>query len=1157
MSYPVNLQAMPGEVLQEVFTPENMRGRRSLSSLAQLTFPKSRSALWDGSPAGEKLRLQLCSHRKPRVVLLEKALRLAQRHARRCNKPRLQCFFLGSLSVNEDEEGITVTLDRFDPGRDQAGTADLVPSALLPGDVLVPCWFSPRSEAAADAVAQSEAELHRCFKALQQSVSGRQTLHLSQLLKVRGQVLCSQTSDAASFSLSWSAVCPAVGVDVQPVRAVPIIPTALLRSLTSVGRPAERAGCQRGFLTMDQTRKLVLLLESDPKASSLPLVGLWLSRVAHISNPQVWAWTLRFMFGAALQDRVLSEVGCFLLVVFASTHRTPQFFQCRESRPGPSPGLDFQLLTATQSLTLYQVAPVDGRALRCELDPEDHGRQAEVFRAAQSSFNGTAPPAAGLSVSDQDSGVEDEDFSPRPSPSPHPPAPQVRRVQPSVPELSLLIDSSFSSNHSGGSGSAHKAPPASPTGPGSTSSSAPAAPPHLHSTPNPDLQQPCSCCSSHAYSCTSIYPSPALPPAAAPHFHQQTPFGLRAAPPPSCSQQKTSPPLASFHHYAPRRPSTPPHQQTAPPLSRHSAPHPCAKRPATPPLPPASCHQQTPPLPPPSSLSSAPLQSSHKLTPPPSSRRSAPPFCSYKQTPPPSGLQSLSPSSHQPPAPPLPSFPPSSSHPSPPPPSSNHPVLQPPPPFLPPYPCSHAPPAPPWCGEPPSPHPSRPDPVSPPCGSRCCEKAGGGLPSDAYQFLLHQDHLLRLLQAQVQMLLEAQGKLQSSGRQVETQTSKSTASVGVETGASLFWGQNPDPSILQEERDPPPSPGSPPPSSSSGAASSRDPSAHRAQEADAARQTTPRPSSDPHSISGLQSPVLGESVSMYGPPEEQQSFYQNLMTQLNSRLQESDRNQEEAAEASGRQDRSGSDHSRVSQPSQRPASSSERRRAQRRKEKAAPEGDAVVRATLRRLQQLGVAVDAENLTVLDKEQIQAVEMASTLASINPAAVVSRLSVSEPAASGGSALFPGGSVDLSLEANAIALRYLSQSQLSRLSLGGHAPQSVPVPASSSGESLLSPSNMSLATRKYMRRYGLIEEDVEEEEDEEEEEVRQPLNVKLLPQSQLIRELRPKMQLLAGKAKPDPEDKENRPDRRTRAVRQPEASVGNILDLSRLRQLPKLF
>ncbi len=183
---------------------------------------------------------------------------------------------------------------------------------------------------------------------------------------------------------------------------------------------------------------------------------------------------------------------------------------------------------------------------------------------------------------------------------------------------------------------------------------------------------------------------------------------------------------------------------------------------------------------------------------------------------------------------------------------------------------------------------------------------------------------------------------------------------------------------------------------------------------------------------------------------------------------------------------------------------------------------------------------------------------STLASINPAAVLSRLSVSEPTAS---SLFPGGSVDLSLEANAIALRYLSDSQLSRLSLGGHAPRLSPA---SSNHSLLSPSNMSLATRKYMKRYGLIEE--EDGEDEEEVDVveasaRQPLNVKLLPQSQLIRDLRPKMQLLAGDTKVNSADKENCSSRQPSLVRassrQTEGSVGNILDLSRLRQLPKLF
>ncbi|XP_072244864.1 SCL-interrupting locus protein homolog [Leuresthes tenuis] len=1203
MSCPVYLQNLPSGVFEEVFTPENMRRRSSVSSLTQLSFPKSRSALWDSSPAGEKLRLQLCSHRKPRVVLLEKALRLAQRHVRHSNKPRLHCFFLGSLTIDAGEDGVTVTLDRFDPGRDQA--SGRVPSALLPGDVLVSCLFSVQAEATPDAVVQSEAELHQCFKLLQQFLSSRQTLDLSQLLKIRAHVFCSQQSDAAAFSLSWSAVCPAVSVDVQPVRAVPIIPTALLRSLTGAGRPLQHSGRQRGFLTMDQTRKLVLLLESDPKASKLPLVGLWLSGVTHVSNPQVWAWCLRFMFSSALQDRVLSESSCFLLVVFASTHRAPQFFQCRGSGPGPGPGpgpqLGFHLLTASQSVTLYQVAPADGRALQCELGSEDGGRQAEVFRTAQISFSSSPPPAAGLSVSDQDSGVEDEDFSPRPSPSPHPPAPQARRIQPSVPELSLLIDSSFSSNHS--AGSAHRPPTdrksAPPPGPASSSASKPAPPPHLHSTPNSNLQQPCTCCSTH--NCTSIFPSPALLPAAAPpasphhtprpaNLHpaqppsstrrktpppsnqhsapppslpQQTPppSNLQSAPPPSSSHRQTSPPSnfnssplppsfsqqtppPSNQHFAP--PPSSSHRQTSPPSNFNSSPLPPSFSQQTPPPsnlhfapPPSSSHRQTSP---PSNFNSSPLPPSFsQQTPPPSNQHFAPPpSSSHRQTSPPSNFNSSPlpssphlalppPSSHQyfPPTlpastrQPAPSFghPPPLHHNSPRLSSSPSTLLLPPDPSSP---CIHPPPAVPW----------RADPPSPACVNRCCDHA---VPPDTYQLLLHQDRQLRLLQAQVQMLLEAQGKLQSS-----TQTPRSTTSIAVETGASLFWGSDPQQEEPASSPKPPPSASSPKPPPS--ASSSHDLSVRRP-----VHDITP---GDDHS--GRQSPVLGESASMYEAAEEQQSFYQNLMTQLNSRLQEADSKQE-AEEESRR--RSLSQSSRSSQSSQSSQSSrSSRSSSSSSQRKPSPQGDPVIRATLRQLQQLGVDMDQEELTEADRTRLKAVESASMLASINPAAVVSRLSVSEPTTS---ALFPGGSVDLSLEANAIALRYLSDSQLSRLSLGGHTPQKVPAPSST--DSLLSPSNMSLATRKYMRRYGLIEEE------DGEEEARQPLteaqNVKLLPQSQLIRDLRPKMQLLADGTEPDGEDKENRSTGRPSLIRarsrQPEGSVGNILDLSRLRQLPKLF
>lgn len=62
-----------------------------------------------------------------------------------------------------DEAGVTLTLDRFDPGREQPGSSGRVPCTLLPGDAVVPCLYVTQSDAS-DAVVQSEAELHHCFK---------------------------------------------------------------------------------------------------------------------------------------------------------------------------------------------------------------------------------------------------------------------------------------------------------------------------------------------------------------------------------------------------------------------------------------------------------------------------------------------------------------------------------------------------------------------------------------------------------------------------------------------------------------------------------------------------------------------------------------------------------------------------------------------------------------------------------------------------------------------------------------------------------------------------------------------------------------------------------------------------------------------------------
>lgn len=116
---------------------------------------------------------------------------------------------------------------------------------------------------------------------------------------------------------------------------------------------------------------------------------------------------------------------------------------------------------------------------------------------------------------------------------------------------------------------------------------------------------------------------------------------------------------------------------------------------------------------------------------------------------------------------------------------------------------------------------------------------------------------------------------------------------------------------------------------------------------------------------------------------------------------------------------------------------------------------------------------------------------SVLACISPEAVISGLNYMSFANAGMSGLSRNG-VDLSMEANAIALKYLSENQLSQLSLSrsnqnnGDSSFSllhINTDRSTVGLSLISPNNMSFATKKYMKRYGLIQSSDNSEDEEE--------------------------------------------------------------------------
>ncbi|KAL1023184.1 hypothetical protein UPYG_G00037410 [Umbra pygmaea] len=1235
MSVPVHFRGLPSRVLDNVYKSGNikMATRSPENTLAALTFPKSKVSLWDPTPNGDVVSIHLSYYRNPRLLLLEKTLRLAHRHARQNNNSVFSCYLLGTIAVDPDEEGVTLTLDRFDPGREQPGSPGKVPTALMPGDVLVPCVFGPQGGTASDTMVHTEEDFQITFQMLRQCCSTREPLDLSKLLALRAHLSCSQQADSLSFRLCWAAVTPGNTLDAVPVRPVPVIPTALARNLGGLSRLTQplnsSASRKQGFLTMDQTRKLLLILESDPKAYTLPLVGIWLSGVTHISHPQVWAWCLRYLFSSALQsNRVMSEAGSFLVVLYSLTHREPEFYQVQPCS-GHIQDMAFQLLTSAESLTLYKnVEKSEGRTLQFELSPEGQDCEVEFFRelVSRTSFSrqsvSAVSPQNRLSISDQDSGVEDEDLSPRPSPNPHPVTQQTKRLHPSVPELSLVMDASFLD------GTAVD-PPQPPH---------PAPQPRCSSVPPSHQLHPGAARLPGQEPSTLTGPPPLRRPltlstARGSRGPPLTPSGRKSNSPPSSSSSSSSsspktgsspsgsvPRARQLHpgplsqrgalhagppapHHSPRHSSGPPtalpnHPQPPSGLKHfHSTPNPSLNHPC------GHCsfqpHDQVTPLYAPGRWHGVPGSSPDRH------------FCSNMNAPPTSHLSP----SHQ-------------THPHPGSPHTPQINTQ--------GPCLELP--------------------APVCQNQCCQAQP--VPSldilhpDAYRILLDQDRQLKLLQAQIQKLLEAQGNVLSSppapveqetpeGQTTPPPQPRSSVSIAVGTGASLFWGNPVAPPARDEDGCPQPGwhlnarPDAPDDSRSSSGRSFGSSSFTHVRNMDVTEEDSRGREQGPgtpsnhstqqrtQSVLGEghpQSPVLGESASMYcqtqslqrygtksqeprAVDQEEQRFYQDLLGQVNSRLHGNSgvEEREHGRRTSYPQDRHSISPRQGSHCRSEPQPEPSLRQPPGRE-------DQVLHATLRQLKQLGVNVDLDSADPGSKAKRSSVESASVLAGIYPDAVISRLNMAE--SSGTSMWEANCSTDLSLEANAIALRYLSDKQLSRLSVGAGQQSPRVQPRFSPGMLLsdnppaeksaigLSP-NMSFATRKYMQRYGLIEEGSGGEEEGPEEPSglgytvhfharqklagqsesgegkavvlkntneaphSQPVHAQMADsQSQLLRDLRPQMQLLALSANQNP-DKVNGAKlplsvgEMQSGNSQPEGSMGNFLDLSRLRQLPKLF
>nr|XP_013803917.1 PREDICTED: SCL-interrupting locus protein-like [Apteryx mantelli mantelli] len=230
-------------------------------------------------------------------------------------------------------------------------------------------------------------------------------------------------------------------------------------------------------------------------------------------------------------------------------------------------------------------------------------------------------------------------------------------------------------------------------------------------------------------------------------------------------------------------------------------------------------------------------------------------------------------------------------------------------------------------------------------------------------------------------------------------------------------------------------------------------------------------------VTSEQNPEL--PVSLLPQDQKDQKLYQDLLGQVNQLLKSSEEQDCLPVEAGFVNDR-GPRYQNIDDARERDLKS----------DTDMMDKEGVISATLKQLRNLGVAIESPSEM---KKNMHKVENASILACINPEAVVPGLNYMSFANVSMCGLTPNVA-DLSMEANAIALKYLSENQLSRLSLS-HSGQNPPadfsfqdilhtsMDKSMVGLSLISPNNMSFATKKYMKRYGLIQGNDSSEDEEE--------------------------------------------------------------------------
>ncbi|CAF0833886.1 unnamed protein product, partial [Didymodactylos carnosus] len=308
--------------------------------------------LYDSKPIGKPLclRLNYDVSLSPQLILESKVFRSAIR-LQHGTTPRSQILFVGTLIVDDETNRLTFVIDRLQLDDTSSKSISNLLYKQLPGEFYIPVRFDRTLNH--DVVCSI---MNDGIKLIDDYCQSTSKLELHNFFLLYGH-MTSRLTPSINADLTFDLLAIKNEFKLNPINSLTILPTALLKNIITglyMNQP------HFGYCGVDRTskNKILLILENDPQACALPLVGIWVSGVIDVQNPFVWSVCIRYCMNLSLKQRIRSfEHQPFILLFYSSLARGKcEYYEVST----PNQHIDYHLWTTTKKIIMPTASTNDG-----------------------------------------------------------------------------------------------------------------------------------------------------------------------------------------------------------------------------------------------------------------------------------------------------------------------------------------------------------------------------------------------------------------------------------------------------------------------------------------------------------------------------------------------------------------------------------------------------------------------------------------------------------------------------------------------------------------------------------------------------------------------------------------------------------------------------